>query len=157
MSQQQINAKFKFQNANLNCRFCLILNDHRDNLNYDIIEHDKFHHQTMKQKNEMNKLRFIAKKKTFVLKWKLFVKQFFLIHLFFVFDIIVVKFNNFAHFKYDDICKQLHYLFLNVIITSTTTQNYVIAIRYWFFASKFARIHFSIHHFKNYNLFEHAR
>ena len=84
----------------------------------------------------------------------MFVKQFVLIKIFF--DIIVIKSNDFAHFEYDNLCKQFHHLFLNIIITLTTTQTYVIAIRHWFFASNFARIQFSIYHFKNYNLFEHA-
>ena len=157
MSQQQINAKFKFQNANLNCRFCLISNDHCDDLNYDIIQNDKFHDQIMKQKIEMNKLRFIAKKKIFASRWDLFVEQSISIQLFSIFDIIVIKSNDFAHFEYNDLCKQFHHLFLNVIFTTTITQIYVIAIRHWFFASKFARFHFSIYHFKSYNLSKHAK
>ena len=94
MSQQQINAKFKSQNANLDCRFCLISSDHRDDLNYDIIQNDKFHHQIMKQRNEMNKLRFIARKKIFASKWNLFVEQSILIQLFSIFDIIVIVMNS---------------------------------------------------------------
>ena len=77
--------------------------------------------------------------------------------MFSIFDIIVIKSSDFAHFKYDDLCKQFYHLLLNVIFTTTTTQIYVIAIRYWLFASKFARFHFSIHHFKSYSLSKHAR
>ena len=157
MSQQQTNAKFKSQNANLNCRFCLISNDHRDDLNYDIIQNDKFHHQIMRQKNEMNKLRSIAKKKIFASRWNLFVEQSTLIQLFSALDIIVTRSSDFAHSEYDDLCKQFHHLLLNVILTTATTQTYAIAIRHWFFASEFARLHFSIHHLKNYSLSKHAR
>ena len=47
MSQQQVNAEFKSQRVNLDCRFCFISNESRNNLEYDIVAYNRFHYQIM--------------------------------------------------------------------------------------------------------------
>lgn len=71
MSQQQANARFKLQWIKLDCRFCLILSESRDELDFDIIANDRFHNQTMKQRRKMSQLSAVTKRKIFATKWDL--------------------------------------------------------------------------------------
>ena len=61
MSQQQKNSEFKNQRATLKCRFCFISINERQNLNYNIIENDRFHHQTVQMRKNMNKIKQISR------------------------------------------------------------------------------------------------
>ena len=157
MSQQQVNAACKSQRAIFECRFCLISSEDRENLKYDIIQNERFHNQMMQQRRKMNQIRAVAKRETFVIKWNLSTEESALMKLFFALDITLIKFSDSAHFEYAEVCKQLHHLLLNAILSLNAIQLYAVAIRIWFFASEFTRIQFSVHHLKNYNLFEHVR
>lgn len=63
MSQQQKNAEFKSQRTKFSCRFCFISINKRQNLNYDVISNEQFHHQVIQIKNEMNNIKLIILKK----------------------------------------------------------------------------------------------
>ncbi|OXV07835.1 hypothetical protein Egran_04401 [Elaphomyces granulatus] len=51
MPQQQANASFKSQRADLSCRFCVVLAEHRGDLSYDILRSGRYHHSTMQQRS----------------------------------------------------------------------------------------------------------
>ncbi len=140
MFQQQANARFKLQWANLSCCFCLISSNSRDDLNFDIIEQERFHNQTMLQWWEMTALTSVMKRKTFVTKWNLNTEKSALFRLFSALNIILTRSSDSAHFEYTDLCKQLHHLLLEVILTSIATQSYAIILCKWSFALRFARI-----------------
>lgn len=157
MSQQQANAKFKLQQVKLDCHFCLISSESRDELDFDIITNNRFHNQTMKQRCKISRLSAVTKKEIFAIKWDLTTEKLTLLRLFSALDVILTRFSDFAHSEYTDLCKQLHHLLLKVILMSTATQSYAIAICKWLFASDFAQIQSSLHHLKSYNLLKHAR
>ena len=56
MPQQQQNSGMKSQNAEVGCRFYYIPSSQRNNLDYDITENGRFHHQVMNMRREMNAL-----------------------------------------------------------------------------------------------------
>ena len=65
MSQQQKNSEFKSQRATLKCRFCFISINERQNLNYNIIENKRFHHQAVQMRKNINKIKQTIKKETY--------------------------------------------------------------------------------------------
>ena len=157
MPQQQANAGFKSQRANLGCRFCLISSESRNNLEYDIVAHGRFHHQTMQQRREMSGIRATGKKETFASQWGLSSEEPALLRLFPALDVILTRPSDPAHSEYAGLCKQLHHLLLDAILTPAANQSYATAIRQWPFAPGFARIQSPVHHLKSYSLSEHAR
>ena len=157
MPQQQANAGFKSQRANLGCRMCLVPSESRGNLEYDIVKNGRFHYQTMQQRREMGGIRAIAKKEAFASRWGLSSEEPALMRLFPALDIILTRPSDPAHSEYAGLCKQLHQLLLEAILTPTATQSYATALRQWPFAPGFARIQSPIHHLKSYSLSEHAR
>ena len=68
MSQQQKNFDFKSQETTLKCRFCFISVNERHKLNYNIVENERFHHQTVQMKKKMNNIKQITKKDTYDFK-----------------------------------------------------------------------------------------
>lgn len=157
MSQQQANADFKLQNATLDCRFCLISSDDHENIDFDIMKNDRFHFQTLQHQREMNNIHAITKKETFAIKWELSTEKLTLLKLFSALDIIVTRLSDSAHFKYAELCKQLHHLLLDIMLKSTATQEYIAVLKWWSFASEFARLQSSLHHLKSYSLLKHVR
>lgn len=65
MSQQQKNSDFKSQRTTLRCRFCFISIDERHNLNYNILENERYHHQAVQMRKEMNNIKQITKRDTY--------------------------------------------------------------------------------------------
>lgn len=108
--------------------------------------------------NDKKWIKFVlSQKKNFVIKQNFSTENSILMKLFFVFDIILIKFSDFAYSKYAEICKQLYHLLLNIILSFNAMQSYTVAIKIWFFVLKFSRIQFSLHHLKSYSLFEHVK
>ena len=68
MFMQQINAKFKNQNANKKCRFCFIDVFARKDFDFDIIEQNRFHNLAITQKKQMIALRIKIERKRFANK-----------------------------------------------------------------------------------------
>ena len=68
MSQQQKNFEFKSQNANLDCRFCYIVNTKRDQLDYDLFNNDRFHNQTIVMRKKMQTSRTKRDRETYATK-----------------------------------------------------------------------------------------
>ena len=157
MPQQQVNAGFKTQKATLGCRFCLIPNESRGDLEYDIIKNGRFHYQTMQHRHEMNAIRATGKKEKFAILWGLSLEEPTLLRLFPALDVILTRPSDPAHSEYAGLYLRLHHLLLEAILTTTATQSYATAIRQWPFAPGFARIQSPIHHLKSYSLSEHAR
>lgn len=157
MSQQQANADFKSQRIIKNCRFCLISAEARDNLDFDIIQQGQFHTQTMYQRLEMSQIQTKTKREQFATQWDLTVEQSSLFKISSVLDIISTWFENSAHSKYSELCKLLHQLLVEIILTSAEVNAYAIVLRRWFFVSDFERLQSSLHHLKSYSLSKHAR
>lgn len=129
MSQQQINANFKSQNANKNCRFCTIDAHVKNNLNFDIIRQNRFHNATIAQRQKMTSLSIKVKREKFASDLEFSVEQSSFFNISSALNIITIRFNDFAHSEYEDICKMFHAFLFEIILTIANAKFYVIVIR----------------------------
>ena len=129
MSQQQINAGFKSQNATKGCRFCTIDAHVRGNLDFDIIRQNRFHNVTVAQRQKMASLSTKIKREKFASDLEFSVEQSSLFNISPALDIITTRLSDFAHSEYGDICKMFHTLLLEIILTIAGAKSYAIAIR----------------------------
>ena len=157
MPQQQMNAGFKSQRATLGCRFCLISSESRADLDYDTIKNGRYHYQTMQQRDTMSAIRATKKREVFASQWGLSPEEPALFRLFPALDIIVTRPSDPAHSEYAGLCKQLHQLLLEAILTAQATEQYATAMKQWPFAPGFPRLQSPVHHLKSYSLSDHAR
>ena len=75
MPQQQENAGFKTQRANLGCRFCYIDHQKRSDLTYDTEANGRYHFQVKLTREEMEALGSKHQKEQFATKWDISVDQ----------------------------------------------------------------------------------
>ena len=90
-------------------------------------------------------------------KWDLNEIESCLITISFALDVILSRFENFAHNEYSEMIKQLHLLLIEIILITIIDKNYSKMLRQWLFFSNYARLQSLIHHLKSYLLVEHAR
>lgn len=156
MPQQQKNFDCKLQNVNLKCRFCFVESHDRNKLDLNMTVTDRFYHDTIKMRNHMsilNKIEAVVYEK----EKELNTAKSSLISISSILDILVTRSSDFAHSKYSDITKQLHFLLMNAILISQAQKSYSEQLRKFFYSSDFESLQTSIHHFDSYNLQEHAR
>lgn len=120
---------FKSQRVTKGCRFCLINAEKRGNLDYDLIGQGRFHMQTMAQRQEMERIQAIARRETFATKWGLVTEQPALFEFTPALNIIMTRPGDPAHSEYAGICKQLHHLFLETMLSPADTKEYAIVLR----------------------------
>ena len=157
MPQQQANAGFKSQRANLGCRYCLIPAESRKDLNYDIIRNGRFHMQTMQQRSEMNAIRSTVKREEFASRWGLSTTEPALFKMTPALDIILTRPADPAHSEYAGMCKHMHTLLMETMLTTAGAHRYATVLRSWPFAPGFGRLQSPIHHLKSYSLSEHGK
>ena len=157
MSQQQENSEFKSQRATFDCRFCFVAANERHNLNFDVVKNDRFHHQIIQMRKEMNNIKQKIKKEAYDSKWNIDSENPSLTMIFSTLDLILSRSRDSAHSEYFEMTRQLHFLLLDAILTIPASKTYVLKLRHFSFSSKYARLQSSIHHFKSYSLFDHAR
>ncbi|KAL9036395.1 MAG: hypothetical protein Q9180_004325 [Flavoplaca navasiana] len=157
MPAQNKNSGFKTQRATLGCRFCVIPKDLRDQLDYDVIQNGRFHFKVLQQRDEMKAIRATARREAYATLWGLSTEEPALVRLFPALDIIRTRPSDPAHSEYAGLCKQLHQLLLDAILSPSAVELYAGVLRRWPFAPGFARVQSPIHHLKSYSLSEHAR
>ena len=98
MSQQANNDEFFRHNAKRNCRTCFCLKSEKKNLEYDIINNDKYHLIT--KRNRESAQYFLKKnQKLFVQNTDIKIDTSFIISLTSVLNIILFRAYNASHFK----------------------------------------------------------
>jgi len=65
MPQQQKNSGFLSQNAKFECQFCKVSAEKRNNLQFDILSHGRFHHKILQQCEHMKKLKTKTRKEAY--------------------------------------------------------------------------------------------
>lgn len=144
------------QRINLNCRFCFIYVKNRDNIEYNIIDNEKFHHEIIRMKKHINKKNKIQKT-TYDRKIKLNSKKSFLFSFSFVFNIILIRLNDSIHSKHDDIIKFFHNILMTTILTFQIQKNYFDTIRIFVYFFNWNKFQFFYHYLNNYFLQKHVR
>ena len=157
MPQQQESSGFKSQNANLGCRFCYIVNTERDQLDYDLVQNGRFHHQALNMRKEMQSLRTKQERDSYATKWGINTNDPCLIDISPTLNILLSRPGDPAHSEYSGMTKQLHLLLIETILTTVAGKLYNKHLRQWPFPPGYARLQSPIHHLKSYSLAEHAR
>ena len=135
MSQQNVNVEIKSQKAKIDCRFCLISEDIREDLNYNIFENERFHHETMRLKNEMKSLNIKSARNQYEKKYELNDEMSSLINISSALNIIRIRSNDSAHSEYEDLTKNLHLLLINAILNVQAQKKYIREFRNFSFFS----------------------
>lgn len=124
ISQQQKNAKFFNQKIILKCRFCFVFASKRVNIEYDIVNNNRYHYETLRMRKKMNFILIKSKRNIYNIKIELNIDDSFLITIFFVLNIIRTKFNDFVHFEYVDIIQLLHIFLIKIILIVSFQKKY---------------------------------
>ncbi|KAN0075598.1 hypothetical protein V8E54_006868 [Elaphomyces granulatus] len=107
MPQQQANAGFKSQRADLSCRFCVVSAERRGDLSYDILRSGRYHHSTMQQRSEMDEIGSTTKREEYGRKWGLQTGETALFRLTPALDIVLTRPSDPAHSEFGGIVRQL--------------------------------------------------
>ena len=135
MLQQQKNFEFKSQNANYECCFCIIHSDNRITLDFDIVKNKRYHHEILRMRKKMFQMKFMKEKNEYVKFHDLNRKESSLFIIFSALNIIVTRFNNSVHSKYDDIVKFMHILLMKVIFINSEAKLYVEQLHFFSYSS----------------------
>jgi hypothetical protein len=157
MPQQQANAGFKSQRADLSCRFCVVSAEHRGDLSYDILRSGRYHHSTMQQRSEMDEIRSTTKREEYGRKWGLQTGETALFRLTPALDIILTRPSDPAHSEFGGIVRQLHTLLVDSILSTASVKQYTLFLQKFPFPPGFGRLQSPLHHLKSYSLSEHGR
>ena len=133
MSQQNVNVEIKSLKAKIDCRSCLIFEDIRENLNYNIFENERFHHETMRLKNEMKSLNIKSARNQYEKKYKLNDETSSFINIFSALNRIRTQSSDSAHSEYKDFTKNLHLFLINTILNVQAQKEYIKELRNFFF------------------------
>ena len=71
MPQQQENAGFRTQRAKRGCRFCFIEESIRADLDFDIINEGRYHHQTIAMRDHLESIKGTGNREKYASKWGL--------------------------------------------------------------------------------------
>ena len=99
MSQQINNNDFARHNANINCRTCLYSKNKRVNLNYNIIENERYHWKTIQQRQYASILSTDKKRKIFMRNTKIKIEHSIMTRVISVLNLILSKSYNALHFE----------------------------------------------------------
>jgi hypothetical protein len=157
MPQQQENSGYKSQNAKLGCRFCFISDEERGNLDYDIFNEGRYHHQAIAMRDHMNALRTKTARAAFAQTWGLDTDNPPLLTISPALDIILTRPGDPAHSEYKGLSRLLHTLLLDEILTSPAKISYAAELRKFPFPPGWPRVQGPLHHLKSYSLSEYAR
>jgi hypothetical protein len=129
MPQQQENAGFKTQRAKLDCRFCFIGANERDNLSYDIVTQGRYYNQAVQMRKEMMALNTVTKQEKYATNWGISQQIPSLQKISPALDLIMTRPGDPAHSEYNGLSKQLHQLLLETILTPAAQILYATELR----------------------------
>ena len=129
MSQQQKNFEFKSQNADYECRFCIIHFNNRATLNFNIVKNERYHYKILRMRKKMSQMKFMKKKNEYVKLHDLNRKESLFFIIFSALNIIVTRLSDFVYSKYDDIVKFMHILLMKVILIDSEVKSYAEQLR----------------------------
>lgn len=158
MPQQQENAGFRTQRANRGCRFCFIEESMRADLDFDIINEGRYHHQTIAMRDHLESIKGTRNQEKYASKWGLATSYPPLLNIAPALDIILSRPGDPAHSEYSGQSRRLHELLIEGILSPKAVKLYASFLRTTFpFPPTFARLQSPVHHLKSYSLSDHAR
>jgi hypothetical protein len=159
MPQQAANSGFKTSRAYKGCRFCMIDEDIRGQLDYDLVENGRFHHQTQAMREEMNSRNTMARRIEYGTEWGLnpTLCDPPLTQISPALDLILTRPADPAHSEYGGLASLSHEMFVQAVLTTAAGKEYNNFLRSFPFPPGWARLQSPLHHLRSYSLSEHAR
>ena len=111
----------------------------------------------MQQRSEINVIRSIVKREEFASRWGLSTTEPALFKITPALDIILTRPADPAYSEYAGMCKHMHTLLMETILTTAGAQKYATVLRSWPFAPGFGQLQSQIHHLNSYSLSEHGK
>lgn len=162
MSQQAKNAAMKSQKDNISYRSCLISIAERHDMKYDIVKNDRYHYKLQRMWQKMNAQTIKTAKAAFdtlhdLIQSDSINRKTSLKTLALVLNLILIRFLNSAHAKYDEMIKQLHDFFMKTMLHERSWQAYIAQLQAFSSSTEWNHLQSSLHHLRSYTLFDHAR
>ncbi|KAI9747998.1 MAG: hypothetical protein M4579_007339 [Chaenotheca gracillima] len=156
MPQQQANSGFMGPRANRSCRYCLVDKAERRNLDFDVAQQGRYHHQTVRLRREaMSKNK--TQKASFHQHLGMTPLPSPLVNIAPALDIIRSRPSDPAHSEYLGIAEPAHALLIHDILTNRGQVAYNEVLRHFPFPPGWARLQSPLRHFGSYSIQEHAR
>ena len=156
MPQQQENAGFKTQRANLGCRFCFITADERHNLDYDVIKNGRYHNQTSQLRRNWIAKATKREQDAYATEWGL-GDSLPLAKISPALDLILTRPIDPAHSEYNGLSRRMHALLVEAILSPVGAKIYAAYLRLFPFPQTWPRLQSPTHHLKSYSLSDHGR
>ena len=99
MSQQNENFEFLNQRINFECRFCFVDAKNRNNIEYDTLRNERFHHEIIRIKKHMISMKKIQQV-IYSRNTELNSDKSSLFLIFSALDVILTRSSDFAHSEY---------------------------------------------------------
>ena len=124
MSQQIENEEFAHHNAQKECRFCFCFKTLKKDLQFDIIQKNKYHFEIVRQREHAK--QFVDEnRKIFLKKIELQLKSSVITRLCFAFDLMRTKTYNVFHSKWRELKKTLHNFFVTTMFFKQENTQYL--------------------------------
>ena len=157
MPQQQENSGFKSQRATRGCQFCFIDESNRGDLEYDTVEHGRYHYQSLDMCNELNSKNTAKLRNNYARDWGINVTAPSLTKISPSLDIIMTRPGDPAHSEYGGVTRMMHEMLIQDILTNAAAKEYSHELRRFPFPSGYGRLQSPLHHLRSYSLSDHAR
>ena len=154
-SQQKIANFFDF-NAKFFCRICYANEKIKNDINYDIIDNERYHHQTFYVRSRVKSMTKIFKEKFFD-QYEMIFEFSTLQFLISILNIIVNRFENSTHNEFVDIVRKIISIFDKWIFISKVFELFIQRFRFFSFFFDWNRIQSFQTHLKSWFMNECAK
>lgn len=154
-SQQEI-ANFLDFSAKLSCRMCYANEKTRNNMNYDIVDNERYHHQTLYVRKQVVFMTKTVREK-FLSQYEMIFEFSTLQLLISILDIIVSRFENSTHSEFVDIVRKIMFVFCKWILILKALELFTQRFRFFFLSFDWDRIQSSQIHLKSWFMNECAK
>ena len=143
MSQQIENEEFAHHNAQKECRFCFCFKTLKENLQFDIVQEDRYHFEIVRQREHAKQL-VDENRKDFLKKIELQLKSFVIVRLCFAFDLMRTRTYDVSHSKWRKLKRTLHNFFVITMLFKQENIQYLRHFQSFQYSSDWSRIQNSI-------------
>ena len=156
MSQQADNGGFSRHNADLSCRSCFCSRSERANLEFDIVEEDRYHEKTINQRDYAEQL-VDENQKRYLRDTNIHLKAPFIARLCSTLDLIQIRTYDASHSKWRDLERILHSFLVINILSKRDSTKYSKVFQNFSYSFGWFRIQSSTFYIMFWSLFETER
>ena len=151
MSQQVENEEFAHHSAQKECRFCFCLKTLRENLQFDIVQEDRYHFEIVRQREHAK--QFVDEnRKVFLKKIELQLKSSVIARLCSALDLMRTRTYDVSHSEWRELRRTLHSFFVTTMLFKQENIQYLRHFQSFQYSSDWSRIQSSIFYMKFWSL-----